>query len=131
LEALRDIPGTLVFYESPKRLAAMLADAADVLGAVRIGAVCRELTKKFEEIRRGTLTELAENFSKKPPKGEIVVLVERGQAEKADGKDVQEALTDALAQMSMRDAVDAVSAALNLPRRKVYQMALARGKDPD
>ena len=59
LTALAQVPGTLVFYESPKRVAAMLADAADILGAERHAVVARELTKKFEEILRGTLAELS------------------------------------------------------------------------
>ena len=75
LEEVANIPGTLVFYESPKRVAASLLDMAEVLGG-REAALCRELTKKFEEVRRGTLADLASGLAEAPVKGEIVILVE-------------------------------------------------------
>ncbi len=129
LEKLKETAGTLVFYESPKRLGAMLRDAASVLGATRNAAVCRELTKKFEEVRRGTLTELAEVYGGKSPKGEIVVLVDRGHLESVNEVDLETSLRKALVEMSVRDAADMVAQAHDLPRRKVYQMALALEKD--
>lgn len=129
LEQLSEVPGTLVFYESPKRLGGMLADAADALGASRQAAVCRELTKKFEEIRRGTLDELAANLSSGTVKGEIVVLVDRARSETLNEVDIDKALRSALGDHSMRDAVDLVAKAHGLPRRKVYQAALALEKD--
>ncbi|MBD3665825.1 16S rRNA (cytidine(1402)-2'-O)-methyltransferase [Sulfitobacter aestuariivivens] len=129
LEALRTVPGTLVFYESPKRVLAMLRDASDVLGPGRYCSVCRELTKKFEEVVRGSLEEVAEKFNQKAPKGEFVILIERTKVETTSVDEVDAALRDALSRMSMRDAVDAVSQALEMPRRKVYQMALSLQKD--
>ncbi len=129
LGKLRDIPGTLVFYESPKRLGAMLRDAATVLGAERSAAMCRELTKKFEEVRRDTLSNLAENFASQTPKGEVVVLIDRGRLEAVKEDDLMSDLSRALNDMSMRDAVDLVAQAHNLPRRQVYQAALALGKE--
>jgi 16S rRNA (cytidine1402-2'-O)-methyltransferase len=131
MEALRDIPGTLVFYESPKRLGAMLADAADTLGGERSAAMCRELTKKFEEVRRGSLAELAAFYSASSVKGEVVVLVDRGRLETVSEFDLGVVLEKALADMSIRDAVDLVSKAHALPRRQVYQAALALSKDKD
>lgn len=128
LEGLQDIPGTLVFYESPKRLGAMLRDAAQVLGPERQGAVCRELTKKFEEIQRQPLAALADHYAGKAPKGEIVVLVDRGRSDAVNQIDVNAELKAALVDLSMRDAVDLVAQAHGLPRRKVYQAALALGK---
>ncbi len=124
IEALRDIRATLVFYESPKRIGAMLKDAAAALGAERPAAVCRELTKKFEEIRRGTLAELAAQYATEKPKGEIVVLVDRGNLRTVNPDDLNQSLTKALGELSMRDAVDAVAQAHALPRRQVYQTAL-------
>lgn len=129
LEGLRDIPGTLVFYESPKRLGAMLRDAAQMLGPDRHAAVCRELTKKFEEVRRQPLAELAEAYAGSPPKGEIVVLVDRARSGSVKEIDLETELRGALSDMSMRDAVDLVAQAHGLPRRKVYQAALSMGKD--
>jgi 16S rRNA (cytidine1402-2'-O)-methyltransferase len=124
LEGLRDVRATLVFYESPKRLGAMLRDAQTALGPNRSAAVCRELTKKFEEIRRGTLPELAEFYGSNTPKGEIVVLVDRGDLETVNSDDLESSLKAALEELSMRDAVDLVAKAHALPRRQVYQAAL-------
>lgn len=128
LQALRDIQATLVFYESPKRLGAMLRDAAQVLLGSREAAVCRELTKKFEEVQRGTLDGLAERYAGKPPKGEIVVLVDRARSEPVNLVDLDTELKRALETMSVRDAADMVALAHDLPRRQVYQAALVLGK---
>jgi 16S rRNA (cytidine1402-2'-O)-methyltransferase len=129
LEALRDIPATLVFYESPKRLGAMLRDAAQVLGADRPAAMCRELTKKFEEVQRDSLAALADRYEGNAPKGEVVVLVDRSRSEVVNPLDLETDLRQALSDMSMRDAVDLVAQAHALPRRQVYQAALALGKE--
>jgi len=128
LEKLRDVPGTLVFYESPKRLVAMLRDAATALGAGRKAAMCRELTKKFEEIQRDTLENLAEIYQAQAPKGEVVVLIDRGRSDSVNQLDLETDLQRALKELSMRDAVDLVAQAHGLPRRQVYQAALALGK---
>jgi 16S rRNA (cytidine1402-2'-O)-methyltransferase len=128
LEKLRDVPGTLVFYESPKRLGAMLRDAATALGAGRKATMCRELTKKFEEIQRDTLESLAETYQAQTPKGEVVVLIDRSRSESVNHLDLETDLQRALKEMSMRDAVDLVAQAHGLPRRQVYQAALALGK---
>ena len=128
LEALREVPGTLVFYESPKRVAAMLADAAEVLGAERKVAICRELTKKFEEIRRGTLGDMALELAQVTLKGEIVVAVDRGRLASVSEAEIEQDLKKALSEMSVRDAADLVSQAHDLPRRQVYQLALKLGK---
>ncbi|MCX7567790.1 16S rRNA (cytidine(1402)-2'-O)-methyltransferase [Sulfitobacter sp. F26169L] len=131
LEGLRDTRATLVFYESPKRIGAMLRDAATALGGERMAAVCRELTKKFEEVRRGSLTELAEFYSSNTPKGEIVVLVDRGDLETINPDDLETSLKAALKELSMRDAVDLVAKAHALPRRQVYQQALELNTQKD
>ena len=128
IEALRDIPGTLVFYESPKRVAACLSDLAEVLGEDRQAAMCRELTKKFEEVRRGSLGELAEGLKEQAVKGEIVLLVDRGNSETVNESDIEEALKRALETHSVRDAADLVSQMYKLPRRPIYQKALKLGK---
>jgi len=129
LQNLQDVPGTLVFYESPKRLAAFLSDAAGALGADRNAVVCRELTKKFEETTRGTLQELAERYDGKSVKGEVVVVVDRGRSEKITTVGLEEELRSALKTHSMRDAVDLVANAHEMPRRQVYQLALALSKE--
>lgn len=128
LETLCDIPGTLVFYESPKRLPAFLKDAAEILGEDRMAAVCRELTKKFEEIRKSSLGALAEDYARTSVKGEIVVLIDRARSEKITEIDLETELRRALSSHSMRDAVDLVARAYSVPRRQVYQMALSLTK---
>ncbi|MGI3211595.1 16S rRNA (cytidine(1402)-2'-O)-methyltransferase [Roseovarius tibetensis] len=124
LSELAEVPATLVVYESPKRIDAMLRDATGILGADRPAALCRELTKKFEEVRRGTLAELAEGCAVTPPKGEIVVVLGRGESENVKEVDLDRSLQDALTDLSVRDAADQVAARLRLPRRRVYQRAL-------
>lgn len=128
LEALKNIPGTLVFYESPKRVSASLADMVEELGSERPAAMCRELTKKFEEVRRATLGELATELSGTSLKGEVVLLVDRARSEKISETDIEEDLQRALGEHSVRDAADLVARLHDVPRRKVYQMALNMGK---
>lgn len=128
LTALADIPGTLVFYESPRRIAEALRDAAESLGPARRAVVARELTKKFEEVRRGTLADLADGFTGTAPRGEIVLLVDRAGSEKIREVDIEGELAAALESMSVRDAADMVARAHDLPRRQVYQAALKLGK---
>lgn len=128
LEKLRDVPGTLVFYESPKRVVEMLRDAARVLGEDREAAMCRELTKKFEEIKRGTLEALVAEMSSRTIKGEVVVLIDRARSESISETDLETALAQALDTMSVRDASEAVATAYNIPKRQVYQLALKLGK---
>lgn len=124
LQEVAQVPGTLIFYESPKRIAAMLRDAALVLGGDRRAAVCREITKKFEEVLRGTLDELALICAERTLKGEIVVVIDRAGLPNVDEVDLDSALQDALQGLSVRDAADKVSADLRLKRRQVYQRAL-------
>jgi 16S rRNA (cytidine1402-2'-O)-methyltransferase len=124
LEALRDVPGTLVFYESPKRVSASLEDMAEVFGPERRAALCREMTKKFEEILRAPLGELRDRFRKDAPRGEIVILVDRGGKEKISESRLETDLIEALRSHSVRDAADLVAQIHDLPRRKLYQMAL-------
>ncbi len=123
LEDLRMVPATLVFYESPARVAAMLDDAARVLGP-REAALCRELTKKFEEIRRGPLPDLAQTCRERPPKGEIVIVVDRGRSEKISDSDLDQRLKTAMQALSLRDAADLVAVETGMARRQVYQRAL-------
>lgn len=127
---LADIPATLVFFESPRRLARTLSDAADILGADRQAAVCREMTKKFEEILRGTLTELHDIVAARSLKGEVVFLVERpvkgGEVNEEFADDV---LRNALIDMSLKNAVAHTVLETGLKRRDVYQRALAMQKE--
>jgi len=131
LESLKDIPGTLIFFESPRRVGAMLKDAAEVMGAARDAAICREITKKFEEVLRGPLGELSAQIGDAALKGEVVVLIARGTLEKISDFDLEDAVRAALQTMSVKDAAEAVSNAHGLARRKVYQLALQLGKETE
>ncbi len=123
LAELRGVPATLVFYESPKRLHESLRDMRHVLGN-RDAAVCRELTKRFEEVRRGSLDALVAGTEGENVRGEIVVVVDRGGAEEVSDDDVRARLAQALETMRLRDAATAVAGALGLPRNRVYQIGL-------
>jgi len=126
LTELAAIPGTLVFFESPRRLAEMLSDAAAVLGE-RPGAVARELTKFYETVRRGPLSVLAAHYEgEEEARGEIVVVIgpPGAETEAAAGDAIGERLRIALAELSLKEAVAQVAAETGQPRRKVYARAL-------
>ena len=125
LEALKDVTATLLFYESAPRLAASLADMAASLGA-RPAAVARELTKLHEEVRRGSLAELAAHYRDSgPPKGELVIVVGPPVPAAASDAELDHALRAALARKTLREAVEDVAAASGARRRHVYVRALA------
>lgn len=124
LAELGQVPATLILYESPKRINRLLTEMAETFGTDRPAAVCRELTKRFEDVSRGTLGELAEAFAGRTVKGEIVVLVDRPGDRVVDDASIKAALRDALGHGSVKDAAARVAAALNLPRKDVYRMAL-------
>lgn len=130
LQEVAAVPATLIFFESGPRLAASLADMASVLGD-RPVAVARELTKLFEEVRRGGLAELAAAYaSEPPPRGELVVVVGPPLPAPVATADALDARLDAaLARMSLKDATASVAAATGLPRRAVYARALERVSD--
>jgi 16S rRNA (cytidine1402-2'-O)-methyltransferase len=133
-DALGDVANlkaTLVFFESPHRISATLADMTAVLGE-REAAVGRELTKMHEEFRRGRLNDLAQHYSNTPTKGEIVIVV-TGAPETDAGPviDVDDALREALKTMSVRDAADEVASISGIARREVYARALALAKTRD
>tara|TARA_R110002124_G_scaffold61155_3_gene167471 strand:- start:3876 stop:4796 length:921 start_codon:yes stop_codon:yes gene_type:complete len=118
------LAATVIFYDSPKRIAASLKTAVNVLGADRPAVVGRELTKRFETFYRGTLGQLAGEFAAAPtPKGEIVLLIGRG-AQQADAFDLDGALSERLAKVSLKQAVDDVMMISGLKRRQIYQRAL-------
>ena len=123
-------PRTVVFYEAPHRIARTLADLAAVCPADRRIAVARELTKMHEEIWRGTVGEAASRFESNEPMGEFVVVLE-GAPPRAAATDseVDDAVDRALgAGLSVRDAADAVAAALGVSRRSAYEAAIERKK---
>lgn len=125
--ALRGLAGerrTMVFFESPKRLAASLTDVAATLGADRRVVVCRELTKFFEEVKRGTATELAE-WAAAGLRGEICLVVAGAEVRVLD---LETGVTEVLALVAggirLKDAASDVSAASGLGKRDLYEAAL-------
>lgn len=130
LEELKTIRATLIFFESPQRLAESLKDMAETLGP-RPAIVARELTKLHEEINRAMLPDLASHYeTREPPKGEITLLVGPPGETAPDLSRMDGLLEKALLFMPVRAAADLVAEALDVPRRKVYERALAmKGKD--
>jgi 16S rRNA (cytidine1402-2'-O)-methyltransferase len=128
LSGLSGVQATLIFYESPKRLASLLADMARVFGPDRQAVVCRELTKRFEEITRGQLDFLAGAFDAREVKGEIVVLVDRAPEVAASAESIDAAIKSALRSMSVKDAASFVSQTLGVPRKTAYRIALDRAR---
>lgn len=118
---------TMIWYEAPHRVGETLADMARAFGS-REAAVARELTKKFEEVRRGTLPDLAADHV---ARGEIVILVGPGAPEAIDEAEIDRMLRETLNSMSMRDAVAMVSERSGVARRLVYARALALGAGQD
>jgi 16S rRNA (cytidine1402-2'-O)-methyltransferase len=129
---LAAIPATLVLFESGARIAGALRDLADGLGH-RDAALCRELTKLYEEVRHADLDALAESYARGgETRGEFVIVVAPPQA--ADGltdEDVDSLLRRALAEASLKDAVSTVAEATGRPKRHIYQRALALTKSSD
>jgi 16S rRNA (cytidine1402-2'-O)-methyltransferase len=118
------LSATLVFYEAPHRAAETLAALAASLGETRPAALARELTKRFEEVRRGSLAVLAQGALDDPPRGELVLLVGPAPNEAMGQASLDDALAVAMAAMSLRDAAASVALAHGLPRKSVYARAL-------
>jgi 16S rRNA (cytidine1402-2'-O)-methyltransferase len=118
------LSATLVFYEAPHRAAETLAALAASLGETRPAALARELTKRFEEVRRGPLAVLAQGALDDPPRGEVVLLVGPAPSEAMGQASLDDALAVAMGSMSLRDAAASVALAQGLPRKSVYARAL-------
>jgi 16S rRNA (cytidine1402-2'-O)-methyltransferase len=133
-ESLREVAATLVFYESPLRAAATLADLAATLGTERRACVARELTKPHEEFARGTLGALAARYAEARPLGEVTLVVEGapadGAAEEWDDEALAEEGVALLARgLSPRDAAHELAARSGRPRREVYAVVLRAAED--
>ena len=127
IRALETIPGTLVFFEAPHRVIETLDDLASVLG-MRMAAVARELTKRYETIRRGPLVDLAREFAAEAsPRGEVVLIVGPPSAsdDAMSDETIDARLELAMKTLSAKDASAVVAADLGLPKRQVYARAIA------
>jgi 16S rRNA (cytidine1402-2'-O)-methyltransferase len=131
IEEIKNFPATLILFETGPRLAAALADLAAALGP-REAAVCRELTKLYEEVQRGDLAALAAHFANKAqPRGEIALVIAPPSAPAPDAADLDTLLRQALARLSVKEAVAEIAAVTGHPRREVYQRALVLAEDAD
>jgi len=128
LSGLRENGATEIYFESARRLPKTLAAIAKVCPEREI-VIARELTKRFEEVRRGSASEQTEHYNEAgPPKGEVVLLVAPAPETSAGQGALDDALAEALARLSVKDAAGLVSAILKLPRRDVYARALELSK---
>jgi 16S rRNA (cytidine1402-2'-O)-methyltransferase len=123
IATLADVPVTLIFYEAPQRLAATLADFTKIFGRERPAVVARELTKFFEETRRGSLGELAAFYAENPVKGEVTLII-GGAEDSTPAYDMDTLLKEHLRHSSLRDAVEAVSVMTGIKKADVYARAL-------
>ena len=132
LTVLKDVPATLILFETPPRLAKALTDMAEVLGS-RDAVIARELTKLHETVLRGTLETLAQQIANEPPKGEVVVVVAPPRAEDTEISDdrIVADLEAALETQSFRDAVRGVTEALGVKRARVYELGLSLNRKGD
>lgn len=128
---LAPIRATLILYESPRRIHKLLDVLADGLGGDRRVAICRELTKHFEEVLRGSIDDLRDRIADRALKGEIVVVIDKGDAVETDAETLDDALRQALVGQSVKDAAALVAAATGLPKRQVYQAALQLSRQED
>jgi 16S rRNA (cytidine1402-2'-O)-methyltransferase len=131
LAALKDVPATLILFETAPRLAKALADMAEILGP-REAVIARELTKLHETVLRGTLDALAEELAAQTVKGEVVVVVAPPRAEENEIDDARilSDLKAALETQSFRDAVRGVTEAHGLKRARVYELGLSLTRRP-
>lgn len=129
IKALRPVPGTLIFMESPRRLAAALNDLSDILGD-RSAAVGRELTKLYEEVRRGTIAELRDHYgAAPPPKGEVLVMVGPGESgEMLTLADLEPEIIGRLRSESARDIARDLASESGISRREVYRWVVEIAK---
>ena len=124
LEGIARSDATVILYESPKRIHRLLGELAQHLEDERPVALCRELTKRFEETLRGTLREVIDLLDGREVKGELVMLIGRAPEQQAGAEDLDAALRRALRDHRVKDAAAMVAEALGLPKRDVYQRAL-------
>ncbi|OUI95871.1 16S rRNA methyltransferase [Acetobacter indonesiensis] len=118
------LAATLIWHEAPHRLAETLADMAEIFGPDRACAVARELTKRFEEVKRASVADLAAFYAETPPRGEITVLLGPAEAEETSADDLDTTLRTLLETHSVKDAASLAATAAGLPRRTVYARAL-------
>lgn len=131
LENLKEIPATIVFYESPKRLNKSISDMLEVMGPDRSLVIARELTKKFEEIIRTSLTEVQRELGNRVIKGEIVILLGKKNESNLSITDIKELLLIEFEKYSLKESVANISVKTGINRSKVYKAALELIKEAE
>ncbi len=129
LAELKDIPATLILFESPNRLQASIADMISIFGGERNGAICRELTKLHEEILDGSLLELAAAYESRNIRGEIVIVI--GAPEKQDIIDIDNLLRELLETMTVSRAAAEAAKLTGKTKRELYQRSLQMNEKPN
>lgn len=130
LQDLDQTQATLILYESPKRIHKLLNEMAEIWSQDRQIALCRELTKKFEEVIRGSLADVIAAIEDRALKGEIVLVIDRAEKQAADEATVIAALRARLKTARLKEAAAQVATELGLPKRDVYQLGLSLDADP-
>ncbi|WP_428390196.1 16S rRNA (cytidine(1402)-2'-O)-methyltransferase [Lichenicoccus sp.] len=125
------LSATMIWHEAPHRLVDMLEDLKAVFGGDREAAVARELTKRFEDVQRGTVAALAEHYRAVPARGEITVMIAPGVQSAVAPEEVDHHLSEALRTLSVKDAASLVAGLVDLPRKVVYARALALSAVPE
>ena len=131
LENLKEIPATIVFYESPKRLNKSISDMLEVMGPDRSLVIARELTKKFEEIIRTSLAEVQRELGNRVIKGEIVMLLGKKNESSLNIADIKELLLTEFEKYSLKESVANISVKTGINRSKVYKAALELIKEAE
>jgi 16S rRNA (cytidine1402-2'-O)-methyltransferase len=125
LAELAPYQATIILYESPKRIHRLLTALQVSHGGDRRAVLCRELTKRFEEVLRGTVDDIVAAIAERDIKGEIVLLLDRAPAKAASTLTLADALRTALQHMTLKDAAAAVAADFGVSRREAYQIGLS------
>ncbi len=129
LEELKSVPSTLIFFETPKRLDKSLKSMREAFGSDRDIAICRELTKKFEQVLRGSIEDvIGRRDAEMPLKGEIVIVLGPPVPKTVNDDDVDAFLTEALVALSVKDAAAGAAETLGIPRKQAYARAIALSK---
>jgi 16S rRNA (cytidine1402-2'-O)-methyltransferase len=128
LAELAPLQATVILYESPKRIHRLLGNLCSTHGEDRRAVLCRELTKRFEQVLRGTVAEIAEAVLSQEVKGEIVLLLDRAPLAAPSPAVLADDLREAMKTMSLKDAAEAVALRFDVSRRDVYQLGLSIGK---
>ncbi len=125
LNDLAQMPGTLILYETPRRLEALLTTAVKSLGGDRPAAICRELTKRFEDVRRGPLETLLSEIGEMTLKGEVVVCIGPAPQREVLAEDIRTAMAREMETAPVKEAARRVAEELGVPRRDAYQIGLS------